>query len=52
MASVAVGRSGSRSGSRLLSPTTSKGTTLAITPDDVGRRRKPVKLTVIDGGKK
>jgi IS1 family transposase len=24
---------------------------LAITPDDVGRRRKPVKLTVIEGGK-
>jgi hypothetical protein len=24
---------------------------LAITPDDVGRRRKLVKLTVIQGGK-
>jgi hypothetical protein len=24
---------------------------LAIVPDDLGRRRKPVTLTVIDGGK-
>jgi hypothetical protein len=24
---------------------------LAITPDDVGRRRKPAKLTVIEGGR-